>query len=315
MSHLTMNEAGAATAPASSFDPSAVHRIDLSHREPFDWDALLGYLARRAIPGVESVTPEGRGHYWRTVCVAGHRGYLGVSGSAGAIRVELSNQLAPVQAPLLRRLRRFLDLDAEPEVVGRHFSNDSVLAPLVARRPGLRLPGAVDGFELALRAVLGQQVTVAGASTLAGRLARLLAEPFTGGPATLSRLPVTAERLAEASVVSVAGIGLPRRRAACIVSLAGAVARGELPELTADVPSPNPVEFERRLSAMAGIGAWTASYVAMRALHWRDAFPEDDIGLRKAMGGLSPARLRLAAETWRPWRAYAAMHLWTRHTP
>ncbi len=307
-----MNEAGAATAPASSFHPSAVYRIDLSHREPFDWDALLGYLARRAIPGVEAVTG---GRYWRTVRLHGREGYLVVGWVSGALRAELSAQLAPVRDSLLPRLRRLFDLDANLQIVSEHLSRDGRLAPLVARRPGLRLPGAVDGFELALRAVLGQQVTVAGASTLAGRLARLLGEPLTDGPAALTRLPVTPERLAEASLESIGGIGLPRRRAECIVSLARVVASGELPELSGEIPSPDPVEFERKLAALPGIGAWTASYVAMRALHWRDAFPEGDIGLRRAMGGISPARLRLAAETWRPWRAYAAMHLWTRHTP
>jgi AraC family transcriptional regulator, regulatory protein of adaptative response / DNA-3-methyladenine glycosylase II len=287
-----------------------VPSLDLAYRHPFDWDALLGYLSRRAIPGVEAVTPGGGGSYWRTIRLHGHQGYLVVASAMGALNVELSPQLVPVRVPLLARLRRLFDLDANPQVVSRHLSRDAALAPLVSRRPGMRLPGTVDGFELALRAVLGQQVTVVGASTLAGRLAQLLAEPLPGVPAALTHLPISAERLAEASLRSIVGIGLPRRRATCLVSLGRAVAAGALPELSGDVPRPDPVEFERRLAALPGIGAWTASYVAMRALHWPDAFPEDDIGLRKAMGGLSPARLRMAAEAWRPWRAYAAQHLW-----
>jgi AraC family transcriptional regulator of adaptative response / DNA-3-methyladenine glycosylase II len=180
----------------------------------------------------------------------------------------------------------------------------------MARRCGLRVAGAADGFELALRAVLGQQVTVRGATTLAGRLARLLAEPLPDAPPALAYLPISADRLAGASLASITGIGLPRARAECVLALARAVADGELTELVSDGPAEDPVAFGRRLRQLPGVGAWTAEYVLMRALHWADAFPEGDIALRKAMGGLSPARLRVAAESWRPWRAYAAQHLW-----
>ena len=158
--------------------------------------------------------------------------------------------------------------------------------------------------------MLGQQVTVRGATTLAGRLARLLAEPLAGAPPAIACLPIAAERLAGATLASVTGIGLPRARAECVLALARAVARGELPELTSDTKAEDPVALGERLRALPGVGAWTAEYVMMRALSWPDAFPEGDIGLRKAMGGLSPARLRAAAESWRPWRAYAAQHLW-----
>jgi AraC family transcriptional regulator of adaptative response / DNA-3-methyladenine glycosylase II len=287
-----------------------MHRFDLPYRQPFEWDTMLGYLAWRATPGVEAVTLDGSGRYWRSIRLDGHCGCITVGPAAGALRLELSDTLFPVRGRLLVRLRRMFDLDANPLAVSAHLSRDSALAPLVARRPGLRVPGAVDGFELALRAVLGQQVTVRGASTLAGRLARLLAEPLPEAPAPLTRLPVAAERLAQASLGSIAGIGLPRARAGCIIALARAVAGGELPELSSDMPSSDPSGFEARLTALPGIGAWTASYVVMRGLHWPDAFPEGDVGLRKAMGGLSPARLRATAEGWRPWRAYAAQHLW-----
>jgi AraC family transcriptional regulator, regulatory protein of adaptative response / DNA-3-methyladenine glycosylase II len=219
--------------------------------------------------------------------------------------------------PLLARLRRLFDLDTDPRAVAAHLGADSVLAPLVARRPGLRVPGAADGFELALRAVLGQQVTVRGATTLAGRIARLLAEPLPGAPPPIAYLPVSADRLAGASLGSITGIGLPRARAECVLALARAAAAGELPELVSDGPTEDPTPFVRRLRALPGVGAWTTEYIVMRALHWPDAFPEGDIALRKAMGGLSPARLRAAAQAWRPWRAYAALHLWTSmgHSP
>jgi AraC family transcriptional regulator, regulatory protein of adaptative response / DNA-3-methyladenine glycosylase II len=271
---------------------------------------MLGYLAARGTPGIEAVDAGGR--YWRSIRLHGHAGYIAAGPAAGGqiLEVELSDALLPVLVSLQARLRRLFDLDADPGAVVEHLGGDPVLGPMVARRPGLRVPGAVDGFELALRAVLGQQVTVRGATTLAGRLARLLAEPLPGAPPAIARLPISAERLAGASLASVAGIGLPRARAECILALARAVAGGELPELSNDGPDPEPAPFRQRLRALPGLGAWTAEYVVMRSLHWPDAFPDGDVGLRKAMGGLSPARLRAAAEAWRPWRAYAAHHLW-----
>jgi len=292
--------------------------LSLGYRTPFDWNAMTAYLAARAIPAVEAVTVEGGAWYWRTLDLDGHRGYIGV-GLLGVdtLRLDVSADLVPVLGPLQARVRGLFDLDADPRAIGAHLSPDPVLAPLVARRPGLRVPGAADGFELALRAVLGQQVSVRGASTLAGRLAQLVGEPLRGvpellgaRPAPLTRLPVTAERLADAGISSVAAIGVPRARAACVVALARAVSSGELPELTGNGGAVDPANFAQRLTALPGIGAWTAAYILMRALRWADAFPDGDLGLRKAMGGLSPARLRAAAEPWRPWRAYAAQHLW-----
>jgi AraC family transcriptional regulator of adaptative response / DNA-3-methyladenine glycosylase II len=304
--------------------------LSLAYRPPLDWRATLDYLAARATPGVEAVAADGR--YWRGVQLHGHSGYIALgpaaaprraarhasSGRANGIVVEVSVTLLPVLVPLLARLRSLLDLDADPRTIAAQLSADPTLAPLIARRPGLRVPGAVDGFELALRTVLGQQVSVRGATTLAGRLARLIADPLpatpasrTGAPpAPLTHLPVTAERLADASPAMVAGIGLPRTRAECIVTLARAVASGELPALTGEVPVGDPATHMRELMELPGVGPWTATYIAMRALRWPDAFPEGDLALRKAMGGLSPARLRAAAERWRPWRAYAAQHLW-----
>lgn len=295
--------------------------LSLAYRPPFDWAAMRSYLAARATPGLEAVTHEGGDRYWRSVEIHGHRGLFAVGTAPGlpadALRLEVSVSLRPALVPLLARLRDLLDLDADPHAVAGHLGRDSVLAPLVKRRPGLRVAGAVDRFDLALRTVLGQQVTVRGASTLAGRLVRLVGEPLLDTPALadgravpITHLSVTAERLADASESSIAGIGLPRSRAACVTGLARAAAAGDLPELAGDAPSGDPATFIRRLTALQGIGAWTAAYIAMRALHWPDAFPESDLGLRKAMDGLSAAKLRAAAEVWRPWRAYAAQHLW-----
>ena len=284
--------------------------LSLAYRPPLDWGSLLGYLAQRATPGIEAVDAGGR--YWRSIRLHGHLGHVAVGPAmvGGVLRVELSAGLLPVLVPLLARLRRLFDLDTDPDAVAEHLGGDSVLGPLVTRRWGLRVPGAADGFELALRAVLGQQVTVRGATTLAGRLARLIAEPLPGAPPALAYLPISADRLSGASLASVTGIGLPRARAECVLALARGVADGELSELASDGPAEDPAAFGRRLRDLPGVGAWTAEYILMRALHWPDAFPEGDIALRKAMGGISPARLRAAAESWRPWRAYAAQHLW-----
>jgi AraC family transcriptional regulator, regulatory protein of adaptative response / DNA-3-methyladenine glycosylase II len=277
---------------------------------------MLGYLAARATPGVETVTAKHGGQYVRTVQLQGCHGHLSLSPAAHGVRVAISAGLAPVRESLAARLSRLLDLDVDPAAIAMHLGGDPALASLLVRRPGLRVPGSFDGFELALRTVLGQQVTVRGATTLAGRLAALVGEPMPATPSvagaycsSLTVLAVPADRLADAGIDAVAGIGLPHTRAVCIVALARAVAGGELPELTGDV-CVDRADFRRRLTALPGIGAWTAEYVTMRALRWPDAFPDTDLVLRKATGGLSPARLRAAAERWRPWRAYAAQHLW-----
>ena len=276
---------------------------------PFDWTAMLRYLAPRATPGVELVDGT---RYLRAAALHGHRGHFSVAIAPGAdeLVVELSPSLTGVLSPLRTRLRRMFDLDAEPQTIAAHLCRDPVLRPLVRRRPGLRLPGAIDGFEIALRAVLGQQVTVRGASTLAGRLAALVGRPLDDPPPGLSVLPVSPDRLADAPAAVLAEVGLTRARAACLVSLGRSVADGSFPELSAHTAPAEPTEFIRRFTELPGIGPWTAAYVAMRGLGWADAFPESDLGLRKATGGLSPARLRLLADTWRPWRSYAAQHLW-----
>ncbi|HYD53275.1 MAG TPA: AlkA N-terminal domain-containing protein [Gemmatimonadaceae bacterium] len=288
-------------------------RHPLPFEPPLDWPALLGYLAARATPGVEAVSLE-HGWYRRAVALDGHAGIvrLQLDAQASVVRVEMDDALAPVRAPLLARLRALLDLDADVAAIAGHLGADPRLAPLVARRPGLRVPGGIDGFEVALRTVLGQQVSVRGATTLAGRLVLAVAEPLPEALVddAITHRPVTAARLADVDVDRVAAIGLPRSRAACVDVLARAVADGTLPELVS-MTTTDPDESMRRLRALPGIGFWTATYVAMRALRWPDAFPEGDLALRKAMGGLTPTRLLDAAERWRPWRAYAAQHLWS----
>ena len=281
--------------------------VRLAFRPPLDWAGLLGFLAPRATPGVEAVAG---GVYRRTIALGDAAGTIAVRAAAGephlVMRVQLARSARLRQ--IVKRTRRLFDLDADPAPIAAHLARSPELAPLVARRPGLRVPGAWDGFELAVRAVLGQQVTVRGATTLAGRLVRAFGTPLERAQGGLTHLFPRPEALADADLPS---IGLPRARAATIRALAGAVARGEL---VLDAPR-GLEDAVARLAAIPGIGAWTAHYIAMRALGEPDALPAADLGLRRALrngaGPLPPARVTERAEAWRPWRAYAAMHLWT----
>jgi AraC family transcriptional regulator of adaptative response / DNA-3-methyladenine glycosylase II len=296
-------EEGAGGAPGASLT------LRLDHRTPYGWDALLAFLAPRAIPGVEEVDGE---VYRRTLRVGSRRGWVAVRRDARrpALRADVSLSLAGALMPVVARLRALLDLDAHPAIIDEHLAGDPVLRPLVNLRPGLRVPGAFDGFESAARAILGQQVTVGGATTLAGRLARRFGEPLETPFPGLDRLFPPAETLAEAGDDDVASLGMPAARARAVLALARAVARDGLRlEPSGDVES-----TLARLRELPGIGDWTAQYVAMRALGWPDAFPAGDLGLRAALGGVSASAAVRVAERWRPWRAYAVMHLWSDHT-
>jgi AraC family transcriptional regulator of adaptative response / DNA-3-methyladenine glycosylase II len=297
--------------------PSAVRRVHaaepgsgivlrLDYRPPFDWDALLEFLGPRAIAGVESV---GGGSYRRTVAIGGHRGWIGVSHAAAssALRVELALSLAPVIASVVARVRSLFDLDAHPARIDARLSGSALLRPMVRARPGVRVPGAFDGFETALRAVLGQQVSVRGAATLAGRAASELGEKLATPFPELTRSGPSAAVLAGVDPASIArAVGLPLARAQAIQGLARAVAAGAVRLERGDVPA----EAMAQLTALPGIGDWTAQYVAMRALGWPDAFPASDLGLRRALGVSRERAVLARAEAWRPWRAYAAMRLW-----
>ena len=259
--------------------PSSAIELTLPFRPPYNWTALTRFLAPRAIPGVEQVT---RDAYARTIRIDGVAGRIEVSPSNGAnhlvARIELQN-LRPL-ARVADRLRRLFDTGAPIQEI------EAQLSPLIRATPGVRVPGAWDRFELAVRAILGQQVTVKGASTLAGRIVDKYGETTEYG-----RLFPAAETLSRADV---AAIGLPRARANSIRSVAEAFASTTPPESSDD------------LRNLPGIGDWTAQYIAMRAFNEPDAFPATDLGLIRAAG----RDVAQKAEAWRPWRAYAAMHLW-----
>ncbi len=321
--------------------------LRLACREPFDGDSLLGFLAARAIPGVEQVDA---GRYVRTVRApggpgiielvpppaspassSGHRGRGGPDGQARPGQVLLRARLTGLRGvgQVVARSRKLFDLDADPQAIAAVLAADEALAPLIAARPGLRVPGAYDGFELAVRAVLGQQVSVPAARTFAGRLAARFGTPLAApggpepgtspGPGDVSHEPgagaspepgadgptvlfPTAADLADADL---AGLGLTTGRQATLRALATACAAGRL-NLDAGA---DPEEAAARLAELPGVGPWTAAYILMRAGGDPDAFPDTDLGLRRAMERLGgePGR----PDRWRPWRAYAALHLWT----
>lgn len=280
-------------------------RIRLAYRPPYDLDGMFGFLAARAVSGIERV----QGHcYQRIVGAAGRVGRITLTPLPGADALQLAIEGdVLLQLPdLLRRLRRLFDLDAQPQAVSDLLAADPRLQASLQAAPGLRVPGAFDGFETAIRAVLGQQVSVAAARTLCTRLVERWGEAVQLGDGESGRLFPTPQRLAEAEVGQ---IGLPAARAATIRALSRAVADGAI-----DLERSQPVEdWLQRLQALPGIGPWTAQYMAMRCLHHPDAFPAGDLVVRKQLGAataLNTVACEAIAEAWRPWRAYAVLHLW-----
>jgi AraC family transcriptional regulator, regulatory protein of adaptative response / DNA-3-methyladenine glycosylase II len=250
--------------------------------EPFDGRSLLAFLGARAVAGVEEVKG---GSYRRNVSLKNGAGRVAVRPEPSGLRVELDLEDETDADDALPRVRRLFDVDADPAGIAEVLGRDPVLAPLVAKSPGLRVPGAMDGFELAIRAIVGQQVSVAGARTVLGGLVAR----YGGWPA--------ADALADSDPSS---FPFPRARGEALVTLARLVATEEL-SLDADSP-----ETRAQLLAIPGVGPWTVSYIAMRALGDRDAFPPGDVAVRRALEGLNDPD----PERWRPWRSYAVMHLW-----
>lgn len=294
----------AAQSPTHSA-PETRLRLTLSYRPPFAWQSLLRFLAGRATPGVECVAENA---YLRTVELGGGRGWIRVERATGrdALTVEIAASLAPVLPALLARVRGMFDLSARPDAIAAHLGSHPLLADAVRRVPGLRVPGALDGFELAVRAILGQRLSVRGATTLAGRLAAHFGEEVETSFAGLQRLAPTAARLAETPATRLAALGIAPPRAASIRALARAVAAGRI----SLAPGGDPEAAMGALQELPGIGEWTAQYVVLHGLGWPDAFPDGDLGLLRASGLVNARALRKCAEAWRPWRSYAAMYLW-----
>jgi AraC family transcriptional regulator, regulatory protein of adaptative response / DNA-3-methyladenine glycosylase II len=269
---------------------------EIAYRPPYDWNRILAFLGDRSIAGVERVH---KGRYWRT---AG-KGWLSVAFAPGrhALQVQVSPALLPKLPWVLRRVSALFDTAAEPGAI------EEALGGLALPRPGLRLPGSFDGFETAVRAVLGQQITVAAARGAASRFVAAFGTPVETPLEDLHLAFPTAATVAALPVEGIAELGIFRSRAGAIVGLAEAVRERRLRLC----PGAEPEAARRKLLEIPGIGEWTAQYILMRALSYPDAFPHRDVAVLNAMGGCSPREALERAERWRPWRSYAVMHLWS----
>jgi AraC family transcriptional regulator of adaptative response / DNA-3-methyladenine glycosylase II len=304
--------------------------LRLRYRPPYDWESILSFLRTRAIPGVEVVEGE---RYLRTVEVDGKLGSIEVTHLPERNSLNVKIRFPDVRSlpTIVSRVRRLFDLGADIETIDDHLSTDPALAPLVAKRPGLRAPGGWDGFEIAVRAVLGQQISVIAARGLAGQLVarhgKLVPKPFRIHTDLCHAFP-TADRLSSSPI----GLGMPAARSLALK----AVAEAAVADPNLFRPFGSIEETVLRLRTIRGIGEWTAQYIALRAVRETDAFPATDIGLlrgilaidsqkidspkiggrkiegKKAAGNIkiAAANLLSRAEAWRPWRAYAAQHLW-----
>lgn len=334
MSAMVPRSPAATARRARAVDGADPPARRVAYRPPLDWEALLGFLGRRAIAGVERVEPEPHGAadagggavYRRVVRLPGRDGRPGRAGwieiarrapasaspaapDASGLRHALSLRVDPALAAgmgaLLARVRHALDLRCRPAEVA------SALGALAAGREGVRLPGAFDPYEIGVRAVLGQQITVRQARVLAGRFVAAFGEPVATPWPTLTHAFPTAAAMAARDPADVGALGVTRQRARTLVALAEAIASGAV-DLS---PSADPERTIARLKALPGIGDWTAQYLAMRALRFGDAFPAADVGVMRALGVSTPRAAAAAAEAFRPWRGYAVIHLWRSIAP
>ncbi|OZI75094.1 AlkA N-terminal domain-containing protein [Bordetella genomosp. 12] len=293
-------------------EPAGQIRLRQSYRPPYRWEAILAFLASRAIPGVELIDGA---RYARTVALAGpdgqlHAGWISVSHlpAKHALELQASLSLLPVLPLVLARVRHLFDLGCDPHAVHEGLQDMNSLADGI-QKLGTRLPGSFDPFEMAVRAVLGQQITVAAARTLASRMVRQFGTPVATGIAGLSHVfpPPTRLLALEGDIEAHLGpLGIIRTRARTIGALAAALATQAL-----DFgPGAQPEAEAQKLLALPGIGPWTAQYIAMRAMAWPDAFLPTDYGVKKALAPRTPRQMSALAENWRPWRSYATLNLW-----
>lgn len=292
-------------APPTALASEAGFRFALAFRPPFDWPRLCAFLGARAIAGVEAVS---EGCYRRSVRIESPRlsaqGWLEVSAAKDrpVVLARLARELIPVLPQVLAGVKRLCDLACEPAAVLR------VLGPLAAEAPGLRIPGAFDRFEMCVRAVLGQQITVRAAHTLAGRLVARFGSPVVTPWPEIARVFPGPAQIAALAPRDLLSLGIVSARAQAILALARAVESGAI-ELE---PGPDLGATLAALESLPGIGPWTAQYLALRAFAWPDAWPSGDVALRRALGGISAREADAQAEVWRPWRGYATVHLWRR---
>lgn len=283
-------------------DEDSLH-FELGYRPPYDWSSMMAFLSARTIPAVEHVIDD---RYLRTVAIKTksdlRTGWIEVANDErrSTLRIKVASSLARSIPVVLMRLKRQFDLSCDPIPIADALASS---LPIVS---GLRVPGAFDGFETAVRAILGQQVSVKAARTLAGRIAARFGDTLETPWPHLTQTFPNAVRIARATVDEVCALGLTKARAATMIGLAQAVATGRIRlDHTMDVAT-----TMSALKTVPGIGEWTAQYVAMRVLAWPDAFPHTDLGIKKALGESSPRQVLARSEQWKPWRAYAAINLW-----
>ena len=273
--------------------------LNLELTAPYDWSLLVKFFSARVIPGVDHVVAN---TYSRTISMGRGTGSLTISPAAKALSARVHFTGSINEELVSKKLRRLANTDAPIGEISKHFARDKILAPLIRKRLGLRVPGVWDPFELGVRAILGQQVSVAGATTLTGRVALKFGRKIKTSLPDLTHLFPTAATMAEANL---SGMGLTTRRAATITGFAKAVCAN--PGLLDS--SKKLDEFVAGLVSLDGFGPWTAHYMAMR-LGYTDAFPASDLGIRKALAMAPENEVIRIAEPWRPYRANAAMHLW-----
>jgi AraC family transcriptional regulator of adaptative response / DNA-3-methyladenine glycosylase II len=279
--------------------------LKLGYRPPLAWAHLIGFLASRGASGVESVSGN---RYRCTVRIGQHQGWVAAAPleQHHQIRVEIAPTLLPVLPQLLMQLRRLFDLDANPQIIEAQLSKSKQLRRLVQGLRGLRVPGTLDSFALAARAILGQQVSVKAATALYNRYVKAFGEPIATPWPELTHLTPAVQRITQTPLQDLVNLGVPGKRAQSLLTMAQALNSGALRlEPACDVAA-----SAAALVKLPGIGDWTASYIAMRALRDPDAFPQTDLGLCKALQADKSKDILAMAETWRPWRAYAALHLW-----
>lgn len=280
--------------------------FELPYHPPYDWTGTLEFLKNRSIQDVEIVTADS---YARTVRIGRHTGEIKVTHlpATHSLQIGFSNTLEKVLPELKRRVINLFDLEAEPEKVNAHLGNHTMLAGSIARNPGLRVPGAFDGFEMAVRSILGQQITVKAATTLSSRFASAFGERINNSsdPA-LSRITPQPGMIAALDEGDIARLGIISARARSIIHIARAFSTGQV-KLE---PGMDPEATMAGLLRLPGIGPWTAQYLVMRGLNYRDAFPKEDIALQKAMGRITARQAELLSQPWRPYRSYAVLHLW-----
>lgn len=278
--------------------------LRLSYLPPLHWNALVSFLCSRGSTHVERLMGD---CYLRTIKFHNNTGWLAATHDTTRhqIKVSVSSSLLSSLTQLQMRLRILFDLDANPAVIEAHLKRDETLRQLIAQSPGLRVPRTLDFFELSLRAILGQQITVKAATTLYGRFVTTFGEPIVTPFPQLDRTSPIVSTIADAKLQTLINLGLTQRRALTIHQLAQKIAKGEW-----DLNPVNKSQIIEQLLELPGIGPWTAQYIAMRALGDPNAIPESDLGLMRALQLGKPVEMRYRAEKWQPWRAYGVIHLW-----